>query len=575
MNDLHDLIRRPLRAVAVFSFFLNLLLLVPALFMLQVFDRVLASGSRETLLMLLLGAGIALVLMLLLDNLRSRLQAVIGQIVGDSLLPEVARRMLAQAARRVERAPGEGLRDVATLRSLFSTQGLLALFDAPWIVVYVAVIWLAHPVLGLAAAFAAALMVTLAIVTDRLTRKGLEEVQREGNRTARYLESSMHNAEVVETLGMAGALLARWRQLNARVAGLQRTATRRSVAMAAGARTLRQAVQVLMLATGAYLVITQAATAGVMVATTILLGRALAPVEQIVASWKLLAEARAAYGRLRALLAGEAAPERMALPAPRGVLDAAGVVLRAPGSEKLILAGVSFHLNTGEALAVIGASGAGKSSLMRVLAGIWPPAAGSVRLDGADLTQLPRESIGPHIGYVPQDVELFSGTVAENIARLGRVDEAKVVEAAMAAGVHEMILALPEGYDTRIEQMGAMLSPGQRQRLALARALYGDPRLLLLDEPNSNLDGAGEAALGEALRRLRGKVTVVMVTHRTSLIQHADRMLVLDGGRVKHFGTAAEVMRAMQAPTEKGRAQVVSMPRAVAARDASVAGAQA
>jgi PrtD family type I secretion system ABC transporter len=317
-------------------------------------------------------------------------------------------------------------------------------------------------------------------------------------------------------------------------------------------------VQVAILSVGAYLVITQAATAGIMVATTILLGRALAPVEQIVGSWKMLVEGRLALRRLRELLNSlSAQPDRMPLPEPSGALDASGLILRVPGSEKLILAGVSLSLDAGESLAVIGPSGAGKSSLIRVLAGLWKPAAGSVRLDGADLTLWPRSELGPHIGYVPQDVELFPGTVAENIARLGEVDSGAVVAAAGAAGVHELILALPDGYDTRIEPTGALLSPGQRQRIALARALYGKPKLLLLDEPNSNLDGAGEQALGAALAALRGQVTVVMVTHRSTLVQHADKMLVLDAGRTQQYGTVAEVTQAMKART----GQVVVMPR--------------
>jgi ABC-type protease/lipase transport system fused ATPase/permease subunit len=254
----------------------------------------------------------------------------------------------------------------------------------------------------------------------------------------------------------------------------------------------------------------------------------------------------------------------MALPAPTGQLDVSGVVLRVPNSERLILGGVSVNLEAGAALAIIGPSGAGKSSLMRVLAGVWLPAAGVVRLDGVELSQWSREELGPHIGYVPQDVELFSGSVAENIARLGPVESAKVISAAQAAGIHDMVLALPNGYDTHIEQTGAMLSPGQRQRIALARALYGGPRLLLLDEPNSNLDGGGEQALGEALKALRGKVTVVMVTHRTTLVQHASSMLVLEAGRVKHFGSLAEVMQAMQPLTARPSAQVVAMQQPTA-----------
>ena len=557
---LRRLAARPLLAVGAFSFAMNLLMLAPALFMLQVFDRVLSSGSRETLFFLLLGVGAALCLALGLDYLRSRVQGVVGNLIGDALLPVVARDVLARSARSPERPPSEALRDVATVRALFSAQGLLAVFDAPWAIVYIAVIWLAHPALGIAAACAALLMLTLALLNDWLTRRNIEALQRGASRTQRYLEASMANAEVAEAMGMADALLARWQQMNTRVLALQRPTARRSVALAAFTRTTRQAVQVMILAVGAYLVIAQLASPGVMVATTILLGRALAPVEQIVASWKVLAEGRLALSRLRSLLAtiGEQ-PERMALPAPTGALDAANLILRAGRSDKLILGGISLSLAPGEALAIIGPSGAGKSSLMRVLAGLWRPSGGTVRLDGADLTLLPREAVGPHLGYVPQDVELFAATVGENIARMGAVNPAAVVAAGRAAGVHEMVLALPDGYDTRVEPTGGLLSPGQRQRIALARALYGEPKLLLLDEPNSNLDGAGEQALSDALEALKGKTTIVMVTHRTTLVKHADKLLVLEGGRAKHYGTKAQVMQAMNA----GGAQVVPLSRNV------------
>jgi len=547
MTPLFKLLKRPLLHVAGLSFFVNLLLLVPALFMLQVFDRVLASQSGDTLLVLLLGVGIALALLLALDYLRSRLQGVAGNLVGEALSPTVARITVAQGARRSGRAASEGLRDVASLRALFSSQGLLALFDAPWVVVYVGVIWLAHPVLGMAAAVAALLMLALALANDWLTRRDIELLQKAVGGATRYLEASLQNAEVAQAMGMTDALLGRWRVKNAEVTALQGPTARKSVLMSAATRTMRQAVQAGILGLGAWLVISGEATAGIMIATTVLLGRALAPVEQVVGSWRVLAEGRAAFRRLAELLAAaDAEPERMALPAPSGRLLAQNLVFRAPNSERMILAGVSLQLDVGQALAIIGPSAAGKSTLVRLLTGVWKPSAGTVRLDQADLTQWPRDELGPHIGYVPQDVELFPGTVAENIARLGAVDSAAVVRAAQRAHVHELILSLPEGYDTPVDPAGALLSPGQRQRIALARALYGEPKLLILDEPNSNLDGAGENALAATLQGLRGQVTVVVVTHRNTLIQHVDKMLVLEGGRTQHYGPAADVMKAMQ-----------------------------
>lgn len=563
MSDALGLLRRPLCFVAGFSFFVNLLLLAPALFMLQVFDRVLASQSRETLLVLLVGMAVAFGLMLALDYLRSRLQGVAGSLLSDALSPSVATQMLAQSARHGSRAMVEGLRDVGVLRNLFSSQGLLAVFDAPWAVVYVAVIWLAHPALGMAAAAASLLMLALAFVNDRITRQGIEGVQREAGIAARYLESSMQNAQVVQSLGMADALIGRWRVMSAKVAALQAPTARRSVGMAAVTRTTRQAVQVLMQALGAYLVITGEGTPGIMVATTILLGRALAPVEQVVGSWRLLAEGRLAFRRLRSTLdAAQHLPPRMPLPAPAGRLVASGLAYRLTGSEQPILHGVSLSLEPGESLAIIGPSGAGKSTLVRLLIGLWAPSAGVVRLDHVELAQWPRAELGPHIGYVPQDVELFQGTVAENIARLGPVDAERVVRAAQRSGTHELILSLPGGYDTPIDPSGLALSPGQRQRIALARALYGDPRLLLLDEPNANLDGASELALGELLRTLQGEVTTVVVSHRIPLVQHMNKMLVLEGGRVLQYGPTRDVMQALhKGDARPGGAQVLAMPR--------------
>ena len=565
MDALGGLLKRPLWHVAAFSFAVNLLLLVPALFMLQVFDRVLVSQSRETLVMLLVGAGVALAMLVALDYLRARLQGVAGGLIAESLSPAVAQAVIAARSQGGSRAQDESLRDVATLRALFSAQGLLALFDAPWLVIYVGVIWLFHPALGIAATVSAAAMLAVAMLTDRLTRTGIDSVQREAAQCGRYLEASLANAEVVQALGMAPALVARWRQLNDRVTDLQRPTASRSVAMAAISRLLRQAIQICVLALGAYLVITKQATAGIMVATTVLLGRSLAPVEQIVGSWRVLAEGRAAFARLRLLLGSQAAdPERMQLPEPRGMVAVQNVIYRPPGSDRVVLQAVSLELAPGESLAIIGPSAAGKSTLLRVLVGLWKPTAGIVRLDGADLSLWPREALGPSIGYLPQDVELFQGTVAENIARLGTVDPALVVAAAERARVHDMILSLPKGYDTRVDDAGTQLSPGQRQRIGLARALYGNPRLVALDEPNSNLDAAGEQALVEAIAELRGQgVTVVVITHRQSLTRQLSHMLVLDGGRVQHYGPTPEVLVQMDRKRRGGAApNVVAMPLA-------------
>jgi PrtD family type I secretion system ABC transporter len=547
MRFLWNELRPLLGCIAAFSFFINVLFLVPAIFMLQVFDRVLPSRSQETLIVLLAGTGVALLILLLLDYVRNRLQNVLGNIIDERLSPPVVHAIVAKAARAPQSAKTEGIRDVAVLRNAFSANGLIALFDAPWVVAYVLVIWAFHPALGMGAAAASVVMLILAWMNDLVSRRSLEDLQQEARGAARYVESSLRNAEVLQALGMTETLLARWQALQNRVMALQTSSSRRGVAFSAMTRCFRQAIQILMLALGAWLVLSEHASPGIMIATTILLGRAVQPVEQLVGSWRGLTDARAAYGRLRDLSQDfDRRRPRMKIPRPQGRLVAEGLSFRAPSLEKMILVNISFDLAPGEALAVVGPSAAGKSTLARLLTGVWAPTTGIVRLDGADVAYWPRKDLGPSIGYVPQDVELFDGSVADNIARLGTIDSEAVVAAATRAGAHEMILSLPEGYDTFVGEQGARLSPGQRQRVALARALYGNPRLVVLDEPNSNLDGAGEVALAQALVRLRKDgVTSIVVTHRPSLIGHVDKVLVLNAGRVQHFGPAREVLDAL------------------------------
>ncbi|GAB3766329.1 type I secretion system permease/ATPase [Ramlibacter monticola] len=557
MKPLWSELRPLLACIAAFSLVINVLFLVPAFFTLQVFDRVISAHSPETLVVLLAGTGVALLILLLLDYVRTRLQNVIGNLVDEQLSPPVVQAVVARAAR----APGatriDGVRDVAALRAMFAANGLIALFDTPWVFVYVAVIWMFHPALGIGAALAALLMLTLAWLNDRLSRSALENLQKEGRRASHYVESSLRNAEVLQALGMTQRLLARWRGQQNRIVGLQTRASRLTVAFTAATKTVRQAIQILMLSLGAYLVLSQEASGGIMIATSILLGKAVQPVEQLVASWRVLIEARAAYGRLAELSKDfDAGDPRLTLPAPEGRLAAESLSYRPVGTETLVLSNIAFALAPGEALAIVGPSAAGKSTLARLLTGVWAPSSGRVRLDGVDVAYWPREQLGPHIGYVPQDVELFDGTVADNIARLDKVESEAVVDAAQRANAHEMILTLPQGYDTPVGEQGSRLSPGQRQRVALARALYGKPQLVVLDEPNSNLDGAGEVALAHAMGALReAGVTTVVITHRPSLIAHVDKIMVLGSGRIQQFGPASEVMKEMQRQAQAAMAR--------------------
>lgn len=563
-----------LLVMAGLSVGVNLLLLIPAIYMLQVFDRVLTSLSLDTLAVLTVGAALGLALLFALDVLRSRLQGLRANHIGDSLLPEAFMRRMTQRSGPSQ----ESARDVAVLRQFLATPALLALLDAPWLLVYVMLIAWIHPWLGVAAGSSAVLMLAVAWANDRATRKVIERLQHEVAAPQRQIEDALRQREAVHAMGMSQAVLARWAQAQLQTMPLQAQVAQRSVAMSALGRTLRQAIQVVMLAVGAYLVIARQATPGVMIAATLLLGRALAPVEQVVANWRLLVEGHLAWRRLMGADAVDEPAPVMPLPQPNGELVAEEVSLTSPDGERRLLHRVSLKLAAGESLAIIGPSGAGKTTLVRLLLGLQPPTSGVVRLDGVDVAHWERGQLGPWVGYVPQDIDLLAGTVAENIARMGTVQHEQVVEAARRARVHQLVLGLPLGYDTPVGAGGHPLSPGQRQRVALARALYGSPRLLLLDEPNANLDGAGELALVEALRELHGHSTVVLVTHRLGLLTNVDRILVLEAGQVARVGPAAEMLHALRGedrsfagPLSPGPRQPEAPPRRIIRNDTPAA----
>jgi PrtD family type I secretion system ABC transporter len=528
-----------------FSFAINVLLLVPALYMLQVFDRVLASRSQETLAMLSVGAVLALAMMAVLDVLRAQLLGACGVALDRWLGPDVLRTLLAHVARARGAEHLNGLRDVATLRGFLVGPAVIALFDTPWLPLFLALIWLFHPLLGAFALGGALLMLAIAAANERFTREPLERVQAEGRRSGRFIDAATRAAETVDALGMREAVVRRWSALNEAALREQREASRLGGLFSGLTKFTRQAIQMAMLGAGAWLVISQNLSSGVMIACTIILGRALAPVEMLVGSWRSLVEVRAAWQRLGKLF--EASPADAApateLPAPLGAIAAEQVTHLFPRAERPVLRGVTFSLPRGESLGVIGPTAAGKSTLARLLVGVWKPTSGAVRLDGVDVAAWDRAQLGPCIGYVPQTVELFGGTVADNIARLGEPDSAAVVRAAQRAHAHDMILRLPKGYDTDTGQAGEGLSPGQRQRIALARALYGEPRLVVLDEPNANLDADGDEGLLKALQGLRqAGVTVVIIAHRPSLLAGVDKLLVLKDGVVELYGPRAEIM---------------------------------
>lgn len=552
-NVLHGL-KRFFLVAGVFSFFINLLMLVPSLYMLQVYDRVLVSRNETTLAMLTLIILVFYALMAGLEWLRARVLVQAG-LRMDACLNERVLSASFKASLRQRGSSGQAMSDLSSLRQFLSGNGLIAFFDAPWAPIFIIVIFLLHPLLGLVSLAGGILLLALTYVTEQATRQPLAEANAANIVAGQFANDSFRNAEVVEAMGMFPALRKRWYATHGKMLGLQAIASNRAGVISGVTRFTRVTVQSLILGAGALLVIEGKVTPGTMIAASILMGRALAPVELAIGAWKQLVSARSAYARLARLMVEIPADEAgMSLPAPKGEYRVEEVVAAAPGSKAPILRGVSLMIPAGKVVGVIGPSGAGKSTLARLLVGVWQASAGKVRLDGVDVFTWNKEELGPHIGYLPQDVELFDGTVAENIARFGDVRSEEVIKAAQRAGVHEMILRLPDGYDTPIGVGGSVLSGGQRQRIGLARALYGDPSVIVLDEPNSNLDEAGELALVSAIDQLKaGNRTVVVITHRPSVLAAVDLLLVLRGGMVQAFGPRNEVLAALQSAQAQAR----------------------
>lgn len=542
--------RRLFGVLALFSGVINLLMLVPSIYMMQVFDRVLTSRNETTLLMLTL-------ILLGLYLLSSALEWVRGQVMikmSAGIDAQLGERVFGAAFERSLKEhsanPAQVLSDLTSIRQFVTGQGLIALFDAPWLPIYLVAAFLFHPWLGLFTVLGAVILVALAIWNELATRKGLAEANQLAVTSAIYVNSTLQNAEVIQAMGMLNVLRQRWFSVQQRIIAAQAEASDRSARISSLTRFVRMTWQSLSLGLGAVLVLENQISAGVMIAVSVLLGRAMAPVELLIGSWKQLGSAKSSYQRLNRLLEEFPKPlARMALPAPTGVVRIEQLVVIPPGAQQPAVNGVTLALAKGEVLAVIGASASGKSSLARAMVGIWPANRGSVRLDGAEVGQWSREALGPHLGYLPQDIELFDGSIAENIARFGAVDAEQVIEAARLAGIHEMVLNFPRGYDTPLGVGGLGLSGGQKQRIGLARALYGRPTLVVLDEPNSNLDDAGEAALVRAVGALKAAgSTVVLVTHRPSILGVVDKLLFLKEGVQQLFGPRDQVLKALLPP---------------------------
>ena len=528
---------------AFFSLFVNLLLLVPAVYMLQVYDRVLSSGSVSTLVMLTLVTAFLFLVMGGLEWVRSqiliassnRLDALLAPRVFDS----VFRQSLVSSGKVASAQP---LADLLQLRQFLTGPGLFAFFDVPWLPIYIAVMFLFHPLVGVAAIASALVLIGLAVWNELSIRGDLNEASQRSIEASNHTQRNLRNVDAIEAMGMLPRLRARWLEKQQEMLSLQTRASRRGGLVTAASKTFRVLIQTLILGLGAYLAIRHEISAGGVIAGSILLGRALAPLDQMIGTWRGFVSARESYHRLDQLL--DAAPPQappMALPKPQGTLSVEKLVVTPLGADAPVLRGISLQAAPGEVLAVIGPSAAGKTTLVRAMLGLVEPTSGDVRLDDAKVDQWDRALLGQHIGYLPQDVELLDGTIAENIARFGEVDAERVVAAADAAGVRSMILRLPQGYATRL--VGNVVSAGQRQRIGLARALYGMPQWIVLDEPNANLDQEGEAALAATLQALkRAGRTVVVVTHRKDILSLVDRIALLVQGQLVLHGPRDEVL---------------------------------
>lgn len=547
-----------------------LLVLVPTVYMFEVYGRVVNSRSHMTLAMLTLGVVLAYVVMEVLDWARSETLREAGVLFDRRMAPRVFQAMYENNLRRLGPTSVQPMNDLRTLRDFFPHPVVGAVMESPISLVFMVILFMANPLLGWSAVAGAVVQVLLAWLNERSTNPPLVQANRAAIGAQQYIDGSLRNAEVIEAMGMLKHIHRRWMDKQRDFLNLQAQASDKGGAFQAGSKFVQTVMGSALLGLGGWLVLqnTLAGGAGMMIVASVLGGRMLAPVVLAVSQWRAVVNVRDAWRRLDGLLAAVPEPaESMSLPAPRGVLQVEQIVAAAPGSNAPILRGVAFALAPGEVLGVVGPSASGKTTLARVLIGLWPSMGGKVRLDGADVFAWNKLELGPHLGYLPQGVELLDGTLAENIARFGEVDRAKVEAAARLVGLHDFILALPQGYDSPVGPGGAILSGGQRQRVALARALYGDPVFVVLDEPNSSLDEAGDAALLQAIAQMKARgTTFVVMTHRVSVLGVADKMLVLRDGTQQAFGPRDQVLAALNQANQSAaqQAQQAQAPAAAA-----------
>lgn len=530
--------------VGFFSFFINILMLVPSLYMLQVYDRVLSSRSVETLVLITLIVAFLFATMAVLEVIRSRILVRIGNKIDVALNDYLFDVIFTQARLNPAGATTTPVTDLIKIRQYMTGNGVFAFFDSPWFPVYLFVMYLFSPWYAVFTIFAALVIMSITIINEKTTKKDLAAANKMNNISLQYLNKNLHNAEVIHAMGMNENIKRRWLEKHHKFLFAQSKASDMAGKWANTSKTLRQFFQSLTYGIGAYLVIKGEISAGVIIAGAVLMGRALQPLDLLTNSWKGFADAKEAYKRLNRLLSHvPELPKPMELPAPKGEFKVENIVVAPPNSKNATLRGVNMFIPKGTAVGIVGPSASGKSTFARALLGVWPLIAGKVRLDGADIHQWDPLELGRYIGYLPQDIELFEGTISENICRFQEVDPKSVVEAAKTAGVHEMILALPNGYDTIVGPGGSTLSGGQRQRIGLARALYKKPPVIVLDEPNSNLDENGEKALLEAILAMKQNgSTIIVITHRTNILSAVDMLAVFTQGVLTMYGPRNEVL---------------------------------
>ena len=540
--------------VATFSFFVNLLVLVSPIYMQQVYDRVLTTHHLDTLVYLSLFTVICLVFLALFDGARSYALTRIGRWWDETLRADVLHAAL-HHSRVSGRLATSALSDLQTVRAFVGSPNILPFFDAPWMPLFLLIIAAIHPMLGLVGVGGAAILFGLAVWNDMATRKAMIATSERSVRMSNFTNTSLRHADVVHAMGMFHSVSKRIDHLGKEISDVTQLASDRTAVISAITKSIRIGIQVAILGVGAYFVTYNEMTAGGMIAASIILGRALTPVEQALGAWKSFIAARISYRRLSALIL-QAPPleQHTNLPAPTGNLSVQGVVYALPGQQRPTLRNIDFRVQSGTVVAVVGPSASGKSTLCKLLVGSWSPNAGTVRLDGADIARMDRDQIGRYIGYMPQSVELFGGTIRDNIARLGDATDEEVVEAAKIAGCHELILGMKSDYETDIGEAGSYLSGGQRQRIALARAVLRKPRLVVLDEPNSNLDNEGEIKLADTIKELKESgATVIIVSHRALLFSHVDMIALLRDGALEKFGPRDAILAELNAQGRQAR----------------------